>query len=220
MTRKHEEIDPVVRGEGHGAKTIAFGDVDAVTDKGTAVSFGEDRVARVLGGVGYAISFGYRGIADAPTAVSILSSHGMAISRSLAVALNHAGKAIGRKTAIAADLECEAHSELLAVAVGRRGLADGFLAIALGEEGRVVAREGGTIALAYYDRHEGHWEYPHGCDPYWQEGEDYLSGLRVSKVGENGVRPNFIYQLNSEGAFKEIGPAGDQKTYDDSVEDA
>lgn len=217
MHRKNENLDTVVRGEGHATKMITFGGADAVTDKGTAIAFGNERVARVLGSVGYAISFGSRGIADAMTAVSILSSNGIAISPSLAVVLNHAGKAIGRKIAIAGNLDSEAHSESLAVAVGPRGLADGFLAIALGKEGRVVAREGGTIALAFYDQHPGHWENAHGCDPTWLDGEDFLSGLRCAKVGENGIRANFIYQLDNQGAFKEIGPAGDRRNYDDSI---
>lgn len=217
MNREIEDLDPIVRGVGHATKTIALGDADAVSDNGTAIAFSRKRIARVRGSIGYAISLGPEGMAEASTAISILSSHGIAVSPRLAVALNHAGKAIGHEIAIAENLESEAHSESLAVAVGPRGLADGLLAIALGREGRVVAREGGTIALAFYDQHPGRWESAHGCDPTWLDGDFFLSGLRCSKVGENGIRADYVYELDYQGAFKEVGPAGKRKSYNDAV---
>jgi hypothetical protein len=200
--------DRVVRGEGYAEKVIAFAEAtELATDKGMAIAFGAHSVARSSNSVGYAISCGSHGVAEASTAVSISSSYAMARASRLAVALNHAGKAIGREIAIAENLDSEAHSEEVAVAVGPRGLADGRLAISLGKEGKAIARDGGTIALAYYEKNQGHWEYPHGCDPTWFDGDENLSGLKVSKVGENGIRANYIYQLDDQGEFKEIGPA-------------
>lgn len=200
--------DGVVRGEGYAEKYITFAEkMDAASEKGLAVAFGAHSVARSSDTVGYAISFGSHGVAEASTAVSILSSYGMARASRLAIALNHAGKAIGREIAIAENLASEAHSEEVAVSFGPRGLADGKLAISLGKEGKAIAREGGTIALACYEKSPGRWELAHGCDPTWLDGEENLSGLKVSKVGENGIRANYIYQLDDQGAFKEIGPA-------------
>ncbi len=178
MNREIEDHDPIVRGVGHATKTIALGDADAVSDDGTAIAFGRKRIARTR--IHWLRNFfGAEGMAEASTAISILSSQGIAVSPRLAVALNHAGKAIGHEIAIAENLESEAHSESLAVAVGPRGLADGLLAIALGREGRVVAREGGTIALAFYDQHPGRWESAHGCDPTWLDGDFFLSGFGI-----------------------------------------
>ncbi len=65
---------------------------------------------------------------------------------------------------------------------------------------------------AFYDQHPGHWETPHGCDPFWSDGDFFLSELKVSKVGENGIRPNFIYQLDKQGNFCEVGPASNRNT--------
>ncbi len=124
-----------------------------------AVVFGAQRCARVDGPSGCAVSFG-GGISQGQTAVSLLSSGGTALGSPIAVALNHAGTAIGREVAFADNLDSQAHSQQLAIATGTRGTADGLMAISLGREGRAVARAGGTIAIAYYDQHPGHWGNP------------------------------------------------------------
>ncbi len=212
MQPENHEIELVVSAKGSSSRVVGFGDdVDAVTEKGTAVAFGYKRCAHVKGSVGQAVAFG-GGTAQAQTAVSMLTSGGMAIAERIAVALNHAGMAIGGEIAIADNLDSQAHSDRLAVSVGRRGLADGLVSISLGQEGRAVAREGGTIAIAFYEQLDGHWETAHGCDPCWIDGDFTLSGLRVAKVGDIGIRANFVYQLDPQGKFIEVGPAQDRSS--------
>ena len=201
MERRMNDVDSVVRGESCAEKCITFAEkMDAASEKGMAIAFGAHSAARSSNSVGYAISSGSFGVAEASMAVSILSSYGMARASYLAVALNHAGKAIGREIAIAGNLDSEAHSEEVAVAVGPRGLADGRLAISLGKEGKAIARQGGTIALAYYEKSPGRWEYPHGCDPTWFDGDENLSGLKVNAFSP--LRSDF-QKASSSSALEE-----------------
>ena len=209
MTKRilDNEVDYVVWKDAKVSRVIAFGDqTDAVSDRGVAVAFGRERIAAVNSPVGYAVAFG-GGEASAQTAVSMLSSGGKACSDRIAVALNHQGVAVGREIAFADDLDSRAHSEHLAICTGPRGLADGQLSISLGIDGTAVAREGGSIALAFYDQQPGRWESAHDADSYWVDGDFYLRELRVAKVGEQGIRPNFIYRLDKAGEFVEVGPA-------------
>lgn len=211
MTRKPDEVERVATRTAHGERVVAFGrEADALVERGVAVAFGGGRCARVDGPSGCAVSFG-GGVAQGQTAVSLLSSGGTAQASRIAVALNHAGVAVGSEVAFADNLDSQAHSGKLAIATGPRGTADGLMAIALGREGRAVARAGGTIALAFYDQHPGHWETPHGCDPCWIDGDHFLSGLKVAKVGENDIRADHIYQLDPDGRFVEVGPAGEAR---------
>jgi hypothetical protein len=211
MPIEASDQDLVICKSKKSSRVIAFGDQhDAIVDRGVAIAFGEGRTANAKEPMGCAVSFG-GGIARAQTAVSMLCSGGTACSERIAVALNHQGVAIGREIAIVDNLDSQAHSEKLAIAVGPRCTADGFISISLGIDGFVVARAGGSIALAFYDQHPGHWETPHGCDPYWIDGDQFLRDLRVARVGEQGIRPNFIYRLDKEGAFVEVGPAEPRK---------
>ncbi len=208
MSIHGEEIyESLVSTNGSAHRVIALGkEVDAVTERGTAIAFGAGRSACVKGPVGQAITLG-GGTATAQTAVAMLSSGGTALASQIAVVLNHAGTAIGEEIAVAANLDSHAHSNRVAVALGPKGVADGLVSISLGQEGQAVAREGGIIALAFYDQAPGRWETAHGCDPCWIDGDYFLSDLKVAKVGENDVRPNFIYQLDKGGNFFEVGPA-------------
>ena len=216
MTRKSREVERVATRTAHGERVVAFGrEVDAVVERGVAVAFGAGRCARVDGPSGCAVSFG-GGIAQAQTAVSLLSSGGTTLASRIAVALNHAGVAVGSEVAFADNLDSQAHSGKFAISTGPRGTADGLIAIALGREGRAVARAGGTIAIAFYDQYPGHWETPHGCDPCWIEGDYFLSGLKVAKVGENAIRADHIYQLDPDGRFVEVGSAEVARRYADS----
>lgn len=215
MTEKSDEVERVEHRTARGARVVAFGpQVDALVEQGVAVAFGAGRCASVSGPSGCAVSFG-GGISRGQTAVSLLSSGGTALGSRIAVALNHAGVAIGREVAFSDNLDSQAHGEKLAISTGPRGTADGLMAISLGREGRVVARAGGTIAIAQYEQHAGHWETPHGCDPCWIDGDYFLSGLKVAKVGESGIRADHIYQLDREGRFVELGPAGEPRQYPD-----
>lgn len=216
MTRKSDEVERVTMRSGNGQRDVAFGpEADAQVERGVAIAFGAGRCARVDAPFGCAVSFG-GGISQGQTAVSLLSSGGTALGSRIAVALNHAGTAIGHEVAFADNLDSQAHSQRIAISTGPRGTADGLMAISLGREGRAVARAGGTIAIAYYDQHPGHWETPHGCDPCWIDGDYFLSGLKVAKVGENAIRPDHIYQLDSDGRFVEVGPAGEARRYPDT----
>ncbi|MFO0939179.1 MAG: hypothetical protein U0930_00280 [Pirellulales bacterium] len=206
-TIQDNEVDFVVWKDANVSRVVAFGDqTDAVSDKGVAIAFGQERVAAVNSPVGCAVTFG-GGEANAHTAVSMLTSGGKACSSRIAVALNHQGTAIGREIAFADNLDSQAHSEQLAISTGARGQADGLVSIALGIEGTAVARAGGSIAIAFYDQHPGRWETAHGADSYWVDGEFFLRELRVAKVGEQGIRPDYVYRLDKEGVFVEVGPA-------------
>jgi len=215
MSSYSGDDDPnrIIRREGPGLRVVALGDeVDAIAKRtGLAVSFGEKRQACVLSPVGMAVTFG-GGTAEAQQALTLGGTAGMAIASLTAVSLDDRGKAVGHQLAFSSGTENEAHSQQLAIANGARSVADGFLSIALGQEAMAIARAGGTIAIAYYDQHPGHWETPHGCDPYWEDGDFFLSELKVAKVGENGIRPNFIYKLDNRGNFVEVGPAAERRT--------
>lgn len=214
MSSHSGDDDPkrILRREGSSLRVIALGsEVDAIAERaGLAVSFGWNRQARVLSPVGMAVTFG-GGTAEAQQALTLGGTAGMAIASLIAVSLDHRGMAVGQKIAFSSGTENEAHSQQLAIASGARSVADGVLSIALGQEAMAIARAGGTIAIAYYDQHPGHWETPHGSDPYWEDGDYFLSGLKVAKVGENGIRPDFIYKLDREGNFVEVGPAAPQR---------
>ena len=144
--------------------------------------------------------------------VSFLGSQNAITDFGLAINLGYKGLAFSQGIAFTNNVLTEAHSEQIAIASGNDSIADGLISISLGLGGQAVAREGGTIAIAFYDQHEGHWETPHGCDPCWVDGNHFLSGLKVSKVGENNVRANYVYKLNWKGEFVEVGPARDPKT--------
>jgi|GEM_PF-6055574 len=144
--------------------------------------------------------------------VSFLGTKEAITDCGLAINLGYKGVALSHEIAFTDNVLSEAHSEQIAIASGNDSIADGMIAIALGLGGQAVAREGGTIAIAFYDQLAGHWETPHGCDPYWVDGNHFLSGLKVAKVGENGIRANYIYKLKWTGEFVEVGPASDRKT--------
>jgi|694.fasta_scaffold00321_28 hypothetical protein len=153
----------------------------------------------------------FRGERNFKKVVSFLGTRDAITDFGLAINLGHMGTALSRHIAFTESVLSQAHSEQIAIAAGNNSIADGLISIALGLGGQAVAREGGTIAIAFYDQREGHWETPHGCDPQWFDGDHFLSGLKVAKVGENGIRANYIYKLRWPGEFVEIGPASDRK---------
>jgi hypothetical protein len=215
MDYPHADDDPIVRGKNSTETMIRFAaEAKAFSEEGKAIAFGQRATACSTGDWGHAVCFGSEGIATATTAIAIEGSHAMATSRRLAIALSYTGTAVSDQVAIATNVLGKAHGKSFAVCCGKGGIADGLIAISLGPDGQAVAREGGTIALAFYDQHPGRWESAHGCDPTWFDGDDFLSDLRVAKVGENGIRPNFIYRLDRIGKFVEVGPATDQLTYE------
>jgi hypothetical protein len=203
-------------GAGRGSVTVSFAaGVDATTPEGDAATFGPESTARSGGGSAFA--HGESGLADSSFVSIATGSAGTAIGGMLAVALGAYGfdilgkrlpsVASSTELAFAWNIFAEARGGRVAVAAGKYGVADAPLAIALGEEGQAVARTGGTIAIAFYDRHEGHWEFPHGCDQTWVDGDLFLAGLRVAKVGEDNVRPDHVYRLDHKGDFVEVRPA-------------
>jgi len=60
------------------------------------------------------------------------------------------------------------------------------VAASLGIQGRARAAAGGAIVLCYRDENDGR-----------------LIHIRASKAGENGVKPDVWYSLNSSGEFVE-----------------
>lgn len=217
MTNESDNNQRIVIGADAKEKVITFESAaPALSTQGKALAFGARATARSSGDWGQAFAFGEQSIADAATAVGAQASLGIAISRQLAVALGHMGVAVSDEIAISTNILGKAHGKSFAVSCGKGGVADGLIAISLGLDGQAIAREGGTIALAFYDQHPGHWESPHGCDPTWFDGDDFLSDLRVAKVGENGIRPNFFYRLDKMGRFVEVGPAPDPLTYENA----
>lgn len=215
MTNESDNNQRIVIGADAREKVITFESAaPALSTQGKALAFGARATARSSGDWGQAFAFGEQSIADAATAVGAQASLGIAISRQLAVALGHMGVAVSDEIAISTNILGKAHGKSFAVSCGKGGVADGLIAISLGLDGQAIAREGGTIALAFYDQHPGHWESPHGCDPTWFDGEVYLSDLKVAKVGTNGIRANYRYRLDDDGSFLEVGPATERKRYD------
>lgn len=211
MAGQTEDGKMVVLGKNHVRSEIAFSDeMDALSSHRNAIALGQNRRARAEV-AGTAITLG-GGTAQAGIAVTAGTPSGTALGQFIAVALNQNGSAISPVLALACELESEAHSKSIAVAAGRRSIADGLMSIALGRQGIAVAREGGIIAIAFFDQHPGHWESPHGCDPFWTDGEEFLSDLKVAKVGTNGIRANYQYKLDFDGNFVELGPAAERKT--------
>ncbi len=201
---QHDEFstDPLVLGKGSSILTLALSDgVSALAERGRAVSFGSGTTAR---SDWLAVAFGSDALAQA---VGSDGSSTMVVSHNLAVALGYHSVADADAIAFAGNVLSQARAGKIAIATGKAGLADALISISLGEDGLAVARQGGTIAIAFYDQHPGHWELPHGCDPTWVDGDTFLAGLKVSRVGENGILPDRTYALNRCGEFQDMGPA-------------
>lgn len=209
---------PIVMGEGAGTCTVSLREgVEAMARTGTVAAFGDKTTAHVHQGT--AIAHGDHGRAISEFSIAIATGFGgCAIGKSLAIALgfSHSGESEGKAvhataasqdTAFAWHAHGEARAGRIAIAAGIDGLADGLIAIALNDRGMVVARPKGTIAIAYFEDRPGRWEYPHGCDPEWIEGELFFAGLKVARVGENGIRPDYVYKLDRERNFVEVRKA-------------
>ncbi len=207
---QHEEFptDPLVLGKGSGILTLALSDgVSALAEMGRAVSFGSGTTAR---SDWLAVAFGSDALAQA---VRSDGANSLAVGHELAVALGYHSVADADAIALACNVLSQARAGKIAIATGKAGLADALVSISLGEEGLAVAREGGTIAIAFYDQHPGHWEVPHGCDPTWVDGDTFLAGLKVSRVGENGILPDRKYALDRFGEFQDMGSAKDPNPF-------
>jgi hypothetical protein len=205
------ETDPLVLGSGRGKLTLALDKgVCALAETGRAVAFGEGGEARSSG---LAVVFGSGSTAEAGVAVGLDGSQMTAVGQMLAAALGYQSNAAAHEVAFAWNVLSQARAGKIAIAAGKSGVADGLIAIAVGEEGVAVAREGGTIAIAFYDQHPGHWQSAHGCDPTWIDGDTFLAGLQVGRVGENGIQPNHKYTLDRFGRFRDLGPAEQPNPY-------
>jgi hypothetical protein len=213
MRRLATNDDLTVRGDEHGTVTVSFGSEPAVAEKGVAIAAAKNGVATVMLGYGYAVALGYEGVAEAAVAVGLRDSGIHAIGAELAVALGSHGVALSPEVAVSSNLCSMSHADKIAIATGKGGLADGLLAIAVGEEGRAVARAGGTIAIAFYDRHPGRWESAHGCDDTWIDGDLFLAGLKIARVGEGVIQADRVYALDAQGEFVELGMAEPRKRF-------
>jgi len=214
MHHEPTSTDPLVLGSGSGKLTLALAKgIRALAETGRAVAFGEGGNARCQSSNGLAVVFGSGASAEAGVAVSLDGSHMTAVGQMLAVALSYHSNAAADEVAFAWNVLSQARAGKIAVAAGKFGVADGLIAIAVGEEGVAVAREGGTIAIAFYDQHPGHWQSAHGCDPTWIDGDTFLAGLQVARVGENGIQPNHKYSLDRLGRFRDMGPAEQHNPY-------
>lgn len=217
MNADDVSTDPLVLGSGRSKLTLALRNgVSALAETGRAVAFGEGAAARCESSSGLAVVFGSGALAEATVAVGLDMSHMTAIGRALAVALGYHSVAASDEIAFAWNVLSQARAGKIAIATGKAGLADALIAIALGEDGVAVAREGGTIAIAFYDQHPGHWVFPHGCDQTWIDGDTFLAGLNVARVGENGIRPDRKYALDRFGMFQDMGPADQPNPYVES----
>ncbi len=61
------------------------------------------------------------------------------------------------------------------------------VAASLGIQGRARAAAGGAVVLCYRDDNDGR-----------------LVHIRASKVGDNGIKPDTWYTLNTQGEFVEV----------------
>ncbi len=213
MQRQEWNEDPIVIGEKHGTVHISVGDEKETTlDYGLSLALGLRSQTRIAKG-GSAVAVGCGSAAEGPIAIGLRDSQIQAIGEMLAACFGAEGIARSPSIAIAWNNKASALSGKIAIALGKEGRADGLTAIALGEGGTVVAREGGSIALAVFDQLPGKWESPHGCDPTWIDGDTFLEGLKCAKVGSEGIRADYVYGVDRHGQIQEIGPAGKLNPY-------